>query len=173
MEKKKGNGGVDVLLSFASEEKSSYILSIILATLGAICQVLPYLVVASIIGRMLDGVRDFNVYLGYGGILLLLWLLRVLLHGLSTRKSHLTTYKVLGKMRRKSLEKLERMSLGDVDAIGSGNLKNIICERIDSIETTLAHIVPEVSGNLVASHRSPDPGAHRSTCGSRPHRGAP
>ena len=150
MDKKKGNDGMKGLLKFAIEQKASYILSVLLATLGAVCQVMPYLVIASSIGKMLSGIRDFNAYLADGGMLLLLWLLRVVLHGLSTRTSHLATFRVLGDIRRASLEKLERMSLGDVEERGSGDLKNIICERIDSVETTLAHIVPEVSGNLIA-----------------------
>ena len=36
---------------------------------------------------------------------------------------------------------------GRVNTLGksnSGTYKNIICERVDSIETTLAHIIPEV-----------------------------
>ena len=150
MEKKKSGEGIGILLGFASEERNSYILSILLATLGSVCQVMPYLVIASAIGKMLSGIRDFSAYLLDGGLLLLLWLLRVLCHGLSTRLSHLATFNVLGSIRRASLLKLERMSLGDVEAAGSGNLKNIICERIDSVETTLAHIVPEVTGNLLA-----------------------
>ena len=32
----------------------------------------------------------------------------------------------------------------------SGTFKNIMVERIDSIETTLAHIVPEFTSNLLA-----------------------
>ena len=42
------------------------------------------------------------------------------------------------------------MSLGDVLSRPSGEIKNTILERIDSIETTLAHIVPEVSSKLLA-----------------------
>ena len=150
MEKKKGNEGMMDVLRFASEQKASYILSVLFATIGAVCQLLPYLVIASAIRMMLSGVRDFDAYLIHGGILLLLWFLRILCHGLSTRRSHVATFSVLGSIRRASLAKLERMSLGDVEARGSGELKNILCERIDSVETTLAHIVPEVSGNLVA-----------------------
>ena len=76
------------------------------------------------------------------------WALRVLFHGFSTSFSHVATFNVLGNIRRRGLAKLEKMPLGDIDAYGSGNLKNILCERIDSFETTLAHVVPEMTGNL-------------------------
>ena len=47
------------------------------------------------------------------------------------------------------MNKLARMPLGDVQARGSGELKNILVERVDSIEPTLAHVIPEMSSNAV------------------------
>ena len=47
------------------------------------------------------------------------------------------------------MEKLTRLPLGAVLEQSSGALKNTLIERIDSIETTLAHIVPEFTANLL------------------------
>ena len=55
---------------------------------------------------------------------------------------------MLGNIRKRGLLKLERMPLGDVQARGSGELKNILVERVDSIEVTLAHVIPEVTSNV-------------------------
>jgi ATP-binding cassette subfamily B protein len=52
-------------------------------------------------------------------------------------------------MRKRCLEKLTRMPLGALLEQSSGALKNTLIERIDSIETTLAHIVPEFTANLL------------------------
>ena len=41
------------------------------------------------------------------------------------------------------------MPLGDVQSRGSGELKNILVERVDSIEPTPAHVIPEMSSNAV------------------------
>ena len=76
-----------------------------------------------------------------------LWLLRVMFHSLSTAQSHIATFAVLGNIRKQGLEKLARIPLGDVQARGSGELKNILVERVDSIEPTLAHAIPEMSSN--------------------------
>lgn len=46
------------------------------------------------------------------------------------------------------MAKLERIPLGDVYKYGSGNLKNILVERIDSVEIALAHVIPEMTSNL-------------------------
>ena len=136
------------IMEFAGQKKNRYVLSVILAILGAMCHILPYLVVAHMIQKLLGGVTDFSSYMTDGLLLVLFWTLRVIFHGLSTSCSHVATFSVLGNIRKSALLKLERMPLGDVRRRGSGELKNILVERIDSIETTLAHIIPEVSGNL-------------------------
>jgi len=48
------------------------------------------------------------------------------------------------------VDKLSRLPLGTVQGMPSGALKNIICERTDSMEPTLAHVVPEFTANLCA-----------------------
>jgi ATP-binding cassette subfamily B protein len=80
--------------------------------------------------------------------MVVIWFLRVVFHAVSTGTSHVATFEVLGNIRKRGLDKLARMPLGDVKERGSGELKNILVERIDSVETTLAHIIPEVSSNL-------------------------
>ena len=49
------------------------------------------------------------------------------------------------------MDKLAAMPLGAVMDKSSGSYKNIIVERVDSIETTLAHIVPEMTSNVAGS----------------------
>ena len=41
------------------------------------------------------------------------------------------------------------MPLGNVMNISSGKLKNIIVDQVDSMETTLAHIIPEMTANII------------------------
>lgn len=41
------------------------------------------------------------------------------------------------------------MPLGEVQSRGSEELKNILVERIDSIETTLTHVIPEMTSNIL------------------------
>ena len=44
-----------------------------------------------------------------------------------------------------------RVPLGTILDMPSGSLKNIMIERIDSMETTLAHMIPEYTSNIVLS----------------------
>ena len=150
MDSKQSQNPIFTALGFAEEKKSSFLLSVLVAICGAVCSVLPYFVMAAIVKDLLAGNRDLQSYVAKCIYMAVLWALRVLFHGISTTFSHKATFAVLGNIRKKCLRKLEHMALGDVQKMGSGSLKNILCERIDSIETTLAHIVPEVSGNVCA-----------------------
>ena len=137
------------IFTFAGQKKSGYIASVLLAVIGAAFQILPFFVMARVIGKLLTGNKDLAGYLIDCAVMAAFWLLRVLFHSLSTAQSHKATFAVLGNIRKQGLEKLSRMPLGDVQARGSGELKNILVERVDSIEPTLAHVIPEVSSNAV------------------------
>ena len=77
------------------------------------------------------------------------WVVRVLMHNLSTTLSHVATFNVLGTIREDLCTKLSKIPLGSVLDDNSGSYKNIIVERVDSMETTLAHIIPEFTANLL------------------------
>ena len=137
------------VFTFAGQKKSGYIASVAFAVIGAAFQILPFFVMARVIGKLLAGNQDLSGYLVDCAVMAAFWLLRVLLHSLSTAQSHKATFAVLGNIRKQGLAKLARMPLGDVQAKGSGELKNILVERVDSIEPTLAHAIPEMSSNAV------------------------
>ncbi len=146
---KKEKSTFDWILTFAGHKKSGYIASVLFAVIGAVFQILPFFVMARIIGKLLAGNKDIAGYLIDCAVMAAFWLLRVLFHSLSTAQSHKATFAVLGNIRKQGLDKLAHMPLGDVQAIGSGELKNILVERVDSIEPTLAHVIPEMSSNAV------------------------
>ena len=148
---KKEKSAFGWVLSFAGQKKSKYIASVCLAAAGAAFQMFPYFVTARVIAKLLAGNRDLRGYLADCAAMAAMWLARALLHSLSTSQSHQATFAVLGNIRKQGLEKLSRMPLGDVQARGSGELKNILVERVDSMEPTLAHVIPEMSGNAVVA----------------------
>ena len=139
------------VFAFAGQKKSRYVASVCLAMAGGVFQILPFFVMAQVIRKLLSGNRDLRGYLIDCAIMACMWLARVLFHSLSTSQSHQGTFAVLGNLRRQCLAKLSRMSLGDVQARGSGELKNILVERVDSIEPTLAHAIPEMSSNAAVA----------------------
>ena len=147
--KKKTPSPMAWVLGQAGPHRPQFALSVLLAILGVAFSVTPYFVVLRVVRLLMEENRDFGLYLSYAGFMALLWFGRVLCHALSTATSHRATFAVLGEIRKRCTEKLSRMPLGAVLSQSSGALKNTLIERIDSIETTLAHIVPEFTANLL------------------------
>lgn len=48
-------------------------------------------------------------------------------------------------------EKLFEMPLGNITSVNSGTFKDIIVDKVDSMETTLSHILPEMTANMIGS----------------------
>ena len=147
VEKKKSTLGW--VLEFAGMDKTSYLLSIFFSIISVSAGFIPYMFIAHIVKALVGGEKDMNYYLKQCGFIALCWVINKIFHTISTTLSHRATFAVLGEIRRRLTKKLSVMPLGDVLADSSGSYKNIIVERVDSIETTLAHIVPEVIGNAV------------------------
>lgn len=137
------------VLGQTGDHGGQYVCSVVLAVIGVVFSVAPYFVVVGVIQGLMGGERDFSFYMNRCLIMAALWLGRVLFHALSTATSHRATFAVLGEIRKRCTEKLARMPIGAVLSQSSGALKNTLIERIDSIETTLAHIVPEFTANLL------------------------
>ena len=148
-ETKKTPSPLTWVLGQTGDHGGQYVLSVVLAVIGVAFSLAPYFVVIGIVQGLMGGVKNFTFYLNRCLIMAALWLGRVLFHALSTATSHKATFAVLGEIRKRCMEKLTRMPLGTVLEQSSGALKNTLIERIDSIETTLAHIVPEFTANLL------------------------
>ena len=147
--KKKKPSPIAWTLGQAGAHRGQLGLSVVLAILGVAFSVAPYFAVVDIVRALMAGEKDLKFYLLRAALIALFWLCRVLCHAFSTANSHKATFAVLGEIRKACTEKLARMPLGAVLERSSGALKNTLIERIDSIETTLAHIVPEFTANLL------------------------
>lgn len=150
MQKEKKRSAASWIAEFAGPKKSYYIGSVAFAFAELFCGLAPYFIIGLIVRELLGGTQDLGTYVKLCMIMVLFWALKSALHAVSTSLSHMATFHVLANIRRQALDKLARMPLGDVLQRSSGTLKSIIVERIDSMETTLAHIIPEFSSNMAA-----------------------
>ena len=134
---------------FAGEYRAQYVFSVLTALGGVICGIMTYFVMANVINDLLTGCRDMSIYIKNCLVMAALWVGRCALHSVSTTLSHKATFAVLGNIRKRVCAKLSRVPLGAVLDRPSGSIKNVLVERIDSIETTLAHIIPEFTSNIL------------------------
>ena len=144
MEKKeKKRSTISWVMEFAGRKKSFFLGSVILAICGVAMSFIPYLLTADIVKNLLSGNREYGYYIRQVILMGICWVIRLTLHSLSTSLSHVATFSVLGGIRRQLCTKLSKIPLGAVLDDNSGTYKNIIVERVDSMETTMAHIIPE------------------------------
>lgn len=137
------------LMTFVRPHRSGFALSVVLAIISVASGLVPYFAVAEIVNLLISGEMDFSVYLQWGLIGLIAYFARSVFHGLSTRCSHEATFRVLSEMRRTIAEKLTRVPMGYLTATPSGRLKTTMVERIEQMEVPLAHIIPEMTANLL------------------------
>ncbi len=137
------------VMEFAGMNKAAYVGSVLTAIVSVLAGFVPYLFVAKIVRALIDGERDMKFYLIQCGFITICWIVNKVFHAISTTMSHKATFGVLAEIRRRLTKKISKMPLGDVLEESSGSYKNIIIERVDSIETTLAHIIPEVISNCI------------------------
>lgn len=137
------------LLELASPHKTGYIISVVLAMTGVASGIIPYFATAKMIIELLNGNADMSFYLKWclvsGGCMVL----KAILMGISTRASHEATFEVLSEARRRIASKLTRVPMGYMTDTPSGQLKNGMVERIEQLEVPLAHIIPEMTSNLL------------------------
>ena len=138
------------LLEWSAPQKPLYLWSVLLAVGNVILKIIPYFLIADIVRMFLGGEKEFSKYLIKAGFIAISFIVAELLHSASTTLSHKATFSVLADIRKMCCDKLGKVSLGYVKDTPSGTFKNILVERIDSMETTLAHIVPEFTSNLLA-----------------------
>lgn len=148
--KKEEKSTVSWIMHWAGRAKGSFILSVIFAIINVLCKLIPYFVIGKIVTLFMEGEKGLSEYLAPIGIIVAAFIVAELSHYISTTTSHKVTFEILGQIKKEALDKLARVPLGYVKDIGSGTFKSIIVERVDSIETTLAHMIPEVTAGILA-----------------------
>lgn len=148
--KKQKDSTVSWILHWAGRAKGSFVLSIVFAVLKVVFKLIPYFIIGGVVTLFMDGEKRFDAYILPVGIIVGSFILGEVSHLISTSTSHKVTFEILGQIKKEALDKLARVPLGYVKDTGSGSFKNIIVERVDSIETTLAHMIPEVTAGIIA-----------------------
>ncbi|MBD5531761.1 MAG: ABC transporter ATP-binding protein [Lachnospiraceae bacterium] len=133
---------------WGKDEHGSLICAVLGAFLGVVLGMLPYFAAAQVIIKMLAGKTDLSVYLPWLGLGLAGYAARTLFYNMALSISHKATFSILKTIRQKILEKLPKLPLGTVMDMSSGKMKQIIVDQVEGMETTLAHLFPEMTANV-------------------------
>lgn len=148
--KKQASNPVALLLEWAGgTNRARFALSVLLAVVGVAGSIVPYYAAGQMIVGVLGGVRDFGHYALWCGVAAAGYAVYLVFHYASTCTSHVSAFSTISMIRRRMAAKLTRVPMGYVLDTPSGKLKNVMVEKVDSIETTLAHLLPEMTSNLL------------------------
>ncbi|UXR87171.1 ABC transporter ATP-binding protein [Staphylococcus felis] len=142
---------VKSLFVFGQDAKWKIVLSVVLSIISVFSGLVPYWTVYKIILLMIDGSTEMNQVIYYISIAVGAYVIQVICFGSSTMLSHVTAYDILSNIRKQLAHKLMRLPLGVVESKKIGELKSIFVDKVETIELPLAHVIPEVVGNLLLS----------------------
>ena len=149
MEEKKKPSPFSKLWGWAESEHTSFIMAVISAIIGVACSMIPYFCISAVIGILIKGSSDFSKIWYLVGIAFAGYLGNVIFSTLSTTISHTATYHTLRELRKKLVLKLSRVPMGTILNTPSGTYKTTIVDRVEGMEPTLAHLIPEMTSNLL------------------------
>ena len=149
MKNKNEQSTASSLLRFAGPYKGRYVLSICLSVLGVASGLVPYYAAAQILIGLIGTERNFSFYIFWGIIAVVGYLAKSTFAILSTSISHTATFLALRDIRKQIVDKFSRMPMGTFLNTPSGQLKDTLVDRVEGLETPLAHLLPEMSANVL------------------------
>ncbi|QOR35078.1 ABC transporter ATP-binding protein [Clostridium sp. 'deep sea'] len=145
----KNKNWLKTIIECASICKFKLTLSVIFAIISVAGSLIPYIGVYQILQLFIKGTANVQNILYWSAICLLGYMIKIIFHGISTVISHISAYTILEQIRLKIINKMMKAPLGSVLNQTSGKLKNIIVDRVETIEIPLAHMIPEGISNIV------------------------
>ena len=147
--------GLARCMELASNKKGLIFISAILSSLASIASFIPYIAVYFIIRSILQvypnlNSLDVNEVIGYGWLALGGIIANILLYFLAIFCSHLAAFGTLYELKVKFAEHITKIPLGYHLTIGSGRLRKIMDENIESVEGFIAHQFPDFVASVTA-----------------------
>ena len=137
------------VLNYAGEYKKTTYLSIAVMLSGIIMNILPFLFLYQLLRPLLTGETVGPEYiLARVLAIAVCGVLYAFLYVKGLSLSHNAAYHTLQNLRISLQGKLEGQPLGVIQEKGTGSLKKMFIDDIDSIELLLAHALPEGLANL-------------------------
>lgn len=146
------SGWLKTLLSYVSRCRGRMVVAEIASIASVFSGLIPFYAVYRIIDLVVVRIGDtpaWDAVFGWAALAGMGYVAKQLLFAVSTMNSHIGAYTILAELRGDIAERLMDASLGTAQATSVGELKDVIVDRIEQIEVPLAHMVPELSANML------------------------
>lgn len=129
---------------------TQYGLSVAVSVAAVASGLAAYAFAGIIAGKLFSGNAEIRSLMIYAALVAVCKILNGVLINASTWISHHAAYNTLSDIRKALIEKLVRLPMGYFEENGSGRLKAMLTDHIEGMERTLAHMLPELTANLLA-----------------------
>ena len=131
------------ILHYAGKDKKYIFSAIVLLLTSTICGIVPFFLLNNIIIDLIEQQFDFQKSLPFIlGIGIFLFA-KILFYSAGLGLSHLGAFNILYNIRVIFSSKMTKHPMGHIMSEGTGKYKKTFVEDISSLETALAHMVPE------------------------------
>ena len=140
---------LSILLSYAGPCRGKMAASVALAVVSVAGGFVPYLGVYQILRLFVERRTGLEGILLWCGVCLAGYAVKVAGYALSTMLAHVSAYTILEGLRLQVADRLMGAPLGEVESRPIGAMKSTVVDRIEDVEPPLAHMIPELSSNLL------------------------
>ena len=148
MKSNKEPSPIAVVWEWAGAYHAKFYGAVLLAVLGVAGTMLSYFSIAQIIRLLLEE-QSMSLCWKWCIALAVGYLVKSVCSSASTALSHTATYHTLRDIRKKMLSKLSKLPMGTIVDTPSGQYKTTIVDRVEGMEPTLAHLIPEMTANVL------------------------
>ncbi len=114
------------------------------SAMGAMLSVVPFYYIWLIIKEAL-GDGDADLMIGYGWMALAFALLSLLVYILALLMSHLAAFRIAKNMKKEMVRHVLSLSPEALDEEGSGRVRRVIQDSVESTHTYIAHNLPDLA----------------------------
>jgi ATP-binding cassette subfamily B protein len=123
------------------------VIAMIGAAASAILSVVPFYYIWLIINEAL-GDCDTDMMIGYGWMALIFALLSLLVYIAALMMSHLAAFRISKNLKKTMITHVMTLSPGALDEEGSGKVRRIIQDSVESTHTYIAHNQPDLASTF-------------------------
>lgn len=143
-------GAIRQLFAFVGERNSKMRISILLAVLGEMFGIVPFLMVALLADELYRGTATIQRVLFFSGIVAICQLIKMLLTWRSSLMSHKISFTILKNIREAITDRMAKVPMGVMLETPTGTFKNLIVDNVAKLEDSMAHFMPELPSNIAA-----------------------
>ena len=143
-------GAIRQLFAFVGESNSKMRISILLAVLGEMFGIVPFLMVALLAYELYRGTATIQRVLFFCGIAAICQLVKMLLTWRSSLMSHKISFTILKNIREAITDRMAKVPMGVMLETPTGAFKNLIVDNVAKLEDSMAHFMPELPSNIAA-----------------------